>query len=65
MNPPFCLEPAMQVLLQLLPADATGTAVASATEPPRALLEAVAQDDAEDSEGAGGPGREDVGTIWC
>lgn len=48
----------MQVLLQLLPADAAGNTAVSATEPPRALLEAVAQDDAEDSEGAGGHGKE-------
>ena len=55
----FCFEPPMQVLLQLLPADATaGNTAVSATVPPRALLEAVAQDDAEDSEGAGGHGRE-------
>lgn len=44
----------LEVLLQLLPADAAGNTAVSATEPPRALLEAVAQDDAEDSEGAGG-----------
>lgn len=48
----------MQVLLQLLPADAAGNTAVSATEPPRALPEAVAQDDAEDSEGAGGHGKE-------